>query len=106
MKKRHEINKWIIYLSSVFLFAGCSGENEKKKELELINIEIQTLDAQLHTLRMKEMKEDVNAQETMIANWPAFAKDTEQLKQDEDKEKQIQAHIKQLEERKAQLLQK
>ena len=96
------------FLSAVFLslLTSCNDGEDNKTKKEKIEKEIEVLKHQYHALEMKEMKENVEGQEMMIADWQAFAKNVEQIRQDEEVKKEMQAKIKHLEEEKAHLLQK
>ena len=96
---------------SIFLFACCllpiggwSEELSQKKDLAAIEQQIQALKNSLKEQELKEMDIEVKGQGDMIADWPAYSKDIEQIRQQDEKERQIQSEIQQLEHQKAELM--
>lgn len=73
-------------------------------ELMAIERELQTLEERWHQINLKEMKEDVEGQGLMIADWEGYRRQLELIRQQEKEDDQIEARIKELEKRKAQLL--
>lgn len=98
-------NIWIAF-SLILLLLGCSRDSDKQKQIDAIDKEIHTLQTELEGLRLKEMNTDVKSQGMMIADWSAYAKDVEQLRKDENAEKELESHIKTLQEQKTRLLAK
>lgn len=100
------MKKWILYLLCLMPISGMAETTSSmQSELNQLNSEIQSLKNQLKKIRFEEMKEDVDGQGLMIADWDAYAQDVEQLHSLGQNERQIVQQIKRLEERKASLLQ-
>lgn len=96
---------------SIFLFTFCllplggwSEESSQKNDLDAIEQQIQVLKNSLKQHELKEMDIEVKGQGDMIADWPAYSKDIEQIRQQDEKERQIQSEIQQLERQKAELM--
>jgi chromosome segregation ATPase len=86
-------------------FIGWSAETAStQEELMAIEKEIQTLEERWHQINLKEMKEDVEGQGLMIADWEGYRRQLELIRQQEKEDDQIERRIKELEKRKAQLL--
>lgn len=100
------MDKWILYFCCLLLLWGCSetASSSSQGELTVIEQEIQLLKDRLHRIQIEEMKEEVEAQELMIADWDAYAKELEFIRKLEEEEKQIQFKIQELQERKANLI--
>lgn len=98
------MNKWILYLCCILPFCGWSEQASNVSKSSEIDKEIQVLNQRLDQIQVKEMKEEVESQGLMIADWDAYAKEVELIRKQEEEEKYIQMKIKELEERKAELL--
>lgn len=99
------MNQWMISACCLFPIFGYSNHFPPNTELESIEQRIQILQERLQQSQLIEIKEDVEAQRFMIANWEAYSQEIQELRQLENEEEQIQLQIKELEQRKAQLLQ-
>lgn len=99
------MNKWIFCLLSVLPCYIIAETASSPSELQTIDQEIQLLKSRLHKNQMEEMREDVEGQGLMIADWDAYAKDVQQIRKIENDSEMIREQIKKLEERKAYLIQ-
>lgn len=99
------MNKWILCLCCFLPFFSWSETPSVQNELETVEEEIQALKESLSQERLVETNEEVKGQEEMIADWDAYAQTLERVRKQEEKDRQIQAQIQQLENRKAQLIQ-
>jgi len=75
-----------------------------RDEVHQIDQEIQHLQDQLHSDYQKEMKEEVESQKYMIADWEAYSSELQQVKHQKHEERIIKRQIEQLYQRKTQLL--
>lgn len=98
------MNQWIFCVFCLLPLLTLAETSSVQGELAEINLEILALKKHLHHDRLEEMKEEVTGQGLMIADWEAYARELELIRQQELEDKQIEAQIKKLEERKAQLL--
>ncbi len=73
-------------------------------ELATIEKKIEVLKERLHQDRLTEMDEEVKGQGYMIGNWNAYGKELELIQKQEAVDKQIEVELKQLEQRRAELL--
>lgn len=92
------MKKWLISLCCLLSVYGFSEEDSDYKNLTPIAKEIQALEDKLHEIQLLELKEEVEGQELMIADWPAFAKKVEAIKKLEEEERQLLSRIKRLKE--------
>jgi hypothetical protein len=99
------MNKWILCIFCILPFQGWAEQSVSKSEIELIEKQIQELKKRLHENEVKEMKEEVKAQEYVIADWDAYSKEVQHVRKREELEEQIDREIKKLEEQKARLQQ-
>ncbi len=98
------MNKWILCLCSLLPFCSWSAASSPSSELEMIEEELQVFKDRLYQHRLKEMKEEVEGQGLMIADWDAYAKELQLIRKQEEEDNQIKQQIKKLEERKAYLI--
>ena len=96
--------RWILLACCVLPMFGWSQEALEKKEVADIEQKIEVLKKKLKQERLKEIKEEVDGQESMIADWEGYREDVEQIRKLDEKELQIEKEIEQLEQQKAQLL--
>jgi DNA repair exonuclease SbcCD ATPase subunit len=98
------MNKWLLY-AFCFLPLGIRAETSTEpSELMQIERQIQMLKKHLQQGRLEEIKEEVEGQRDMIADWGAYAHELEKVRQHQEEEHRIEKQIKKLEERKTQLL--
>lgn len=77
------------------------------KQVEQIRLEeeIQVLKEQWHQINLKQLKEEVKGQGLMIADWENYARELEQIREQEKEDDQIEVQIKKLEARLKQIQQ-
>lgn len=98
------MKKWILCLSFFLPFFGWSENVAPESDLTQIEQEIQMLKDRLQQMQIKEISEEVKGQGLMIADWDAYAKEIELIREQDKEEKNIRLKIQQLEERKAHLM--
>lgn len=97
-------NRKIIFaLFCLFPFAAWS-ENSEQTELSAIEKRIQAIKVGLHHDRLTELDEEVKGQKYMIGNWDTYGNELERIHKQKEADKQIESELKQLEQRRADLL--
>jgi small-conductance mechanosensitive channel len=99
------MNKWILGLLILGFSDVEAARSTSQNELKKIEEEIQVLKNRLSQDQMKEMNQDVESQGLMIGDWDAYADAVQLIRQQEERNHQIQQQINKLEERKASLVQ-
>ncbi len=96
---------WMLCLCYVFPLVVLNAETlSQQDELKAIEEEIQVLKKRWHQINLKEMKDEVEGQGLMIADWEGYRRELEQIRQLEKEDDQIEQRIKKLEERKIELI--
>lgn len=98
------MKKWILYVYFILPFFSWSEMPSSQNELQMIEKEIPSLKDRLHQNRLKIMKEEVEGQNDMIADWNAYAKKLEFIRKQEEENQQLQQQINKLEERRKSLI--
>lgn len=75
-------------------------------ELPVIENDEKELKQRIREQHLKEMNEQVDSQGKMIADWPKYSQEVEQIKQLEDETRELEQQLRVLEQRKAELLKK
>lgn len=98
----------LILISVVCAFTPSSGSADQIQDYGLPSIEKEEMELKkrLREEHLKEMNEQVDSQGKMIADWPKYSKDVEQIKQLDDKTRELEKQLEELENRKAELLKK
>lgn len=73
-------------------------------QLETVDKEIERLKEQLYNYYREEMKEDIEGEGLMIADWQAYAKRLEIVRKEQKEVEKTQAQIKLLEDKRVELL--
>lgn len=99
--------QWVLYIFTLcfsFPLLGLDELTPQQRELVEIEKKIQTIKERLQEKRLIEIKEEVEGQEFMIADWEAYRRELERIRKEEEEENRIKIEIKLLEQRKAFLL--
>lgn len=99
----------LIYMGCLLLlpfFATASDlpASNQSKEMTQIEVRIKRLRSQLESDRKIEAREEVRSQGDSIADWKKYAKDLENVRKLNDKDKELLSEIRALEEKKAKLI--
>jgi hypothetical protein len=98
------LHKWVFYSLALFPFYGWAQTSSPNNDLTAIDQQIQALRDRIHQGELREMKEEVEGQEYMIADWDKYAEEVQQIRKQELENDQLRLQIKKLDERKQQLL--
>jgi hypothetical protein len=93
----------LIFICLAFMRGGYS-EQVNFLSIAEIDKEIKELNQILHQSYMEEMRDEVDSQGFIIADWDKYSEEIQKIKQKEDEAKQIRKRINELEKRKAELL--
>lgn len=94
----------ICLICLILLTAGCSGSPvDRKERKEQIEAEISNLKAELKSQEKNALNADVQSQAFMREDYGQFAKELERAEASEDKVKEIEARVEELEIEKKQL---
>ena len=83
---------------------GVWSETPAQTELSVIEKRIEVLKERLHQDRLTELDEEVKGQKYMIGNWDAYGNELEHIHKQKEADKKIESELKQLEQRRAELL--
>jgi hypothetical protein len=93
------------FLAAIVCLPFFIQAEQKADLLQAIDKKIEELKEEMHKEQLIEMKEEVDAQGLMIADWPAYAEKVVKIRKIDEKELQLQKKIDELEERKKKLMQ-
>ncbi|WP_068466758.1 hypothetical protein [Candidatus Protochlamydia phocaeensis] len=98
----------LIACAAPLLGNGLIGEEIQGKpvKMELASIEeqIASLKKRLHDAHLQEMQEEVEGQGLMIADWEAYSREIQKIKQKEEEIEHLQKQLEELQQRKNYLL--
>src|SRR5690242_16346840 len=97
--------KWIFCLLNLLPCSIIAAALPSQSEVQMIDQEIQELNSQLHKNQIERMREEVEGQGLMIADWNAYAEDVQQIRKLEEQDEKIRQKMHKLEGRKAYLIQ-
>lgn len=80
------------------------AEGSNQEAIRAIDSELAKLKQELQQSRLKEANEDTEAQSYMIADWSRFEKETQDVERSETATQKIKTRIKELEQKKARLI--
>lgn len=83
----------------------CAESSNQSEELEAINARIANLRTMLQKDAITKQNEEVESQNYMIADWPKYSEEVQDIRKKELYEQKILQEIQTLEDRKKQLLQ-
>ena len=95
--------KMICFLLPV-LGWGQPLSDAEKQELQVIEQQLADLKSRLHRLQLKDMRQEIDSQEYMIADWEKYGEETLSLRNIEHDAGAIQKQIQALKQRRDQLL--
>ena len=81
------------------------GNIPSNEAIQSINARITQLREQLHEVKMQQMRNEVQGQDYMIADWTAYEQELKDIRADQEVIKKIQNEIDHLEKRKIELSQ-
>lgn len=98
--------KWVGLMILLLPVMGWTQDSASQTPQKLgeIEQELTILKKQMHELQVKELNDEVEGQGYMIADWPAYSREVQEIKDLKEQEKLLQQNIDHLERRKAALL--
>lgn len=90
----------ILYTCCLLPIWGWSEQASEKNDPAALEQKIQTLNDRLQQARFKQMDEEVKGQALMIDDWAAYSKELEKVHKMEEKERELENEIQQLEQQK------
>jgi cell shape-determining protein MreC len=84
-------------------FAALAWGASDSEQMKSVDQEIKQLKAKIKQLELEEMREDVDNQGRMIAEWGKYGQELEKIKTNEESQKQLHHQLETLEQQKAQL---
>ncbi len=99
--------KWIRLMTLLLPMMGWaqdSSSQESSQQLNEIEHELTILKKKMHDTHVKELNDEVQGQGYMIADWQAYSREVQEIKDLKDQERQLQIRIDHLERRKAALI--
>ena len=94
-----------LYAVCIFLpLLGFSQTSIPTTELEKVESEIQILRSRLYQNQLHQMRQEIESQDLMLANWKGYGKEIEHIRKQEEEERQIEEQIRQLEAKRQHLL--
>lgn len=98
------MNKWIFCLLGWLPICLIAQSASFEKEMKGIEAHIQILKERLNVNQREQIKEEMRGEGLMIADWEAYGRDLQHVRQLEQRELEIRHEIQQLEERRAVLM--
>ncbi len=99
--------KWIGFMTLLLPMMGWAQDSvsqQTSQQLGEIEQKLTILKKKMHEMQVKELNDEVEGQGYMIADWQAYSREVQEIKDLKEQERQLKAHIDHLERRKAALL--